>query len=76
MFKYEFSKKTHHDVVVGNVNSQFPNGEKHPIGSLIYSFSIKKNLLFVGNIVNCNHNFELFSKGCFITNYFIKEVVV
>ncbi len=64
------AKKHTHDVVgVGNVNLQFPNGEKHPIGSLIYSFSIKKNILFVRNIVNWNHNFKLFSKGCFIINY-------
>jgi hypothetical protein len=70
------TRKHTHDVGVGNANLQFPNGEKHPIGYLIYSFSLKKNLLFVGNIFNWNHNFKLFSKGCFITNYFIKEAVV
>ncbi len=36
------ARKHTHDVVgVGNVNLQFPNGEKHPIGFLIYYFSIK-----------------------------------
>jgi hypothetical protein len=71
------ARKHTHDVIgVGNVNLQFPSGEKHPMGFLIYSFSIKKNLLFVGNIVNWNHKFKLFSKGCFIINYFIKNMVV
>jgi hypothetical protein len=73
----KLARKHTHDVVgIGNVNLQFPNSEKHFIGSLIYYFSIKKNILFGGNIVNWNHNFKLFSKGCFIINYFIKEVVV
>lgn len=65
-----------HDVLgVGSVNLQLPNGHIQTVPQVLYSPTIRKNLLSVGLIADENHSLEFLSEGCFIRNRFTREFI-
>lgn len=65
-----------HEVLgIGTVNVQFPNGKVQTVPQVLYSPTIRKNLLSVGLIADGNHSLEFLSEGCFIRNRFTREFI-